>query len=86
MPGQQLTQRRQGNRWVWERFKVSVSSYHDTKNSSRIHKEEKNKAPINVQGRNMLWVFHVQPNPLIHQSFLFIGRNVRIHIYLIITK
>lgn len=51
MPGQQLTQRKQGNRWVWEGFGVAADSCYDTKNPSRTHKEEKNQHPIDVQGK-----------------------------------
>lgn len=51
MPGQQLTKRKQGNRWVWEGFGVAADSYYDTKTPSRTRKEEKNQHPIDVQGK-----------------------------------
>ena len=51
LPGQQLTQREQGNKQVWDGFEVAVGSYHDTKNRAEYIKKRSTSTTINMQGK-----------------------------------
>lgn len=51
VPGQQLTQREQGNRQGWDGFEVAADSHHDTKPQVEYIKNRRTGTTIDMQGK-----------------------------------